>query len=38
MNRAPEFITHKASATQLGPGGQVAYVDAAKRKGKKTMS
>jgi len=38
MNRAPEFITHKASATQLGPGGQVAYVDAAKRKGKKSMS
>jgi hypothetical protein len=38
MNRAPEFITHKASATHLGPGGQIPYADAAKRKGKKMMS
>ena len=29
MSRAPEFLTHKAPATKLGPSGQVSYADAA---------
>jgi hypothetical protein len=46
MSRAPEFLTHKAPATKLGPSGQVSYADAAhhssmpqkKGRAKKTLS
>jgi len=44
MARAPEFLTHKAGATHLGPSGQVPYADAAHhgkahhKKGKKPLS